>query len=132
MTQVTDAAGNVIADTFDALNRNTARSVSLVTGFQDTTSETRDVRRARPRDLERRQRLQGRVHVRGPGPRLDGLRGEAGVRDRAPYQKVVTTKADAVGNRTYQTYPSGLTLTYAYNDIDALASVTDGTNSIAS
>ena len=44
----------------------------------------------------------------------------------------MTTKADAVGNRTYQNYPSGLTLTYAYNDIHALASVTDGTNSIAS
>ena len=40
-TQVTDAAGNVISDTFDALSRNTARSVSLVAGFQDTTSETR-------------------------------------------------------------------------------------------
>ena len=29
-------------------------------------------------------------------------------------------------------YPSGLTLTYAYTDINALSSVTDGTNSIAS
>jgi len=36
------------------------------------------------------------------------------------------------GNRTSQTYPSGLALTYAYSDINALSSVTDGTNSIAS
>ena len=41
ITQVTDAAGNVIVDTFDALNRNTSRSVTLVSGFADTTSETR-------------------------------------------------------------------------------------------
>ena len=48
------------------------------------------------------------------------------------YTKTVTTKYDAAGNRSSQVYPSGLALTYSFNDINALSSVTDGTNTIAS
>ena len=131
-TQVTDAAGNVISDTFDALNRNTARSASLVSGFQDTTSETRTfdaLNRVLTND-DNDYQLTYTYGVRGLSSTV--YEEKQAYATGTPHSKVVTTKADAVGNRTYQNYPSGLTLTYAYNDIHALASVTDGTNSIAS
>ena len=39
--ELTDPAGNFIEDTFDALNRNMSREVTLVSGFHDTTAESR-------------------------------------------------------------------------------------------
>lgn len=132
VTQVTDAAGNVISDTFDALNRNTARSISLATGFVGTTSESRSfdaLNRVLTND-NNDYKLTYTYGVRGLASTVYEEKQEYAT--GTAYQKVVTTKYDAVGNRTYEAYPSGLTLTYAYNDINALSSVTDGTNSIAS
>ncbi|MGQ0612564.1 MAG: hypothetical protein ACT4PV_02280, partial [Planctomycetaceae bacterium] len=50
------------------------------------------------------------------------------------YAKSVTKTFDANGNKTGEVYPSGcsLTLTYTWNDVDHLASITDGTNTLAS
>jgi RHS repeat-associated protein len=132
VTQVTDAAGNVISDTYDALNRNTARSISLATGFIGTTSESRSfdaLNRTLTND-NNDYKLTYTYGVRGLGSTVYEEKQEYAT--GTAYQKVVTTKYDAVGNRTYMAYPSGLTLTYAYNDINALSSVTDGTNTIAS
>src|SRR5207249_3274528 len=36
------------------------------------------------------------------------------------------------GSKATEAYPAGLALTYAYNDIDAYSSISDGTNTIAS
>ena len=38
----------------------------------------------------------------------------------------------AVGNKATEANPSGLSLTYSYNDVDRLSSISDGTNTIAS
>ena len=132
VTQVTDAAGNVITDTFDALNRNTARAISLATGFVDTTSESRtfDALNRMVTNDDNDYKLTYTYGVRGLASTVYEEKQEYAT--GTAYQKVVTTKYDAVGNRTYEAYPSSLTLTYAYNDINALSSVTDGTNSIAS
>jgi len=46
--------------------------------------------------------------------------------------KTVTKTYDAMGNKVTELYPSGLDLDYTWNDIDRLATVTDGTNTIAS
>jgi len=131
VTQVTDAAGTVITDTFDAANRNTARSVSLATGFMDTTAETRtyDALGRMLTNADDDYKLTYTYGTRGLSSTVYEEKQEYAV--GTAYQKVVTTKFDAAGNRTYEAYPSGLTLTYAYNDINALSSVTDGTNSIA-
>ncbi len=50
------------------------------------------------------------------------------------YTKTVTKTFDASGNKATEAYPSGsnLALTYAWNDIDNLSSISDGTNTIAS
>ena len=50
------------------------------------------------------------------------------------YAKTVTKTYDADGNKVTEAYPSGsgLSLTYAWNDIDNLSSISDGTNTIAS
>ena len=132
VTQVTDAAGNVITDTFNAMNRNTSRSVSLVTGFMDTTSETRtyDALGRMSSNADNDYKVLYTYGSRGLSSTVYQEKQEYVV--GPAYQKVVTTKFDAAGNRTYQAYPSGLTLTYSYNDINAMSSVTDGTNSIAS
>jgi hypothetical protein len=122
----------VISDTFDALNRNTARSISLATGFIDTTSESRTfdaLDRILTND-DNDYKLTYTYGVRGLSSTVYEEKQEYAT--GTAYQKVVTTKYDAVGNRTYEAYPSSLTLTYSYNDINALSSVTDGTNSIAS
>ena len=132
VTQVTDAAGNVVSDTFDGLNRNTARSISLATGFVGTTSESRtfDALNRMLTNDNNDYKLTYTYGVRGLSSTVYEEKQECAT--GTAYQKVVTTKYDAVGNRTYEAYPSSLTLTYAYNDINALSSVTDGTNSIAS
>ena len=132
VTQVTDPAGNVISDTFDAMNRNTARSVSLATGFIDTTAETRtyDALGRMLTNVDDDYKVTYTYGSRGLESTVYEEKQEYAV--GTAYQKVVTTKHDAAGNRTYQNYPSGLTLTYGYNDINAVDSVTDGASSIAS
>jgi RHS repeat-associated protein len=48
------------------------------------------------------------------------------------YAKTVTKTVDANGNKATEAYPSSLSLAYAWNDIDNLSSISDGTNTIAS
>jgi len=47
------------------------------------------------------------------------------------YLKTVTRKYDAVGNKTSETYPSGLALTYTWTDVRQLDTITDGTSTLA-
>ncbi len=130
--ELTDPAGNFIEDTFDALNRNTARDVTLVSGFNDTTTESRtfDALNRLTENEDDDYRVTYTYGVRGLGSTVYQEAQEYST--GTAYTKTVTTKYDAAGNRTSQVYPSGLALTYAYNDINALSSVTDGTNTIAS
>ncbi len=130
--ELTDPAGNFIEDTFDPLNRNTARDVTLVSGFNDTTTESRtfDALNRLTENEDDDYRVTYTYGVRGLGSTVYEEAQEYAT--GTAYTKTVTTKYDAAGNRTSQVYPSGLALTYAYNDINALSSVTDGTNTIAS
>ncbi len=129
---MTDPAGNFIEDTFDPLNRNTARDVTLVSGFNDTTTESRtfDALNRLTENEDDDYRVTYTYGVRGLSSTVYEETQEYAT--GTAYTKTVTTKYDAAGNRTSQVYPSGLALTYAYNDINALSSVTDGTNTIAS
>jgi len=43
----------------------------------------------------------------------------------------VTKKYDAVGNKTSETYPSSLALTYTWTDVNQADTITDGTNTLA-
>jgi RHS repeat-associated protein len=134
VTQTTDPAGNVVADTFDAANRNTSRSVTLQTGFLGTTSETRTFDGA------------GRMLTNEDNDyKLEFAYAVIGLRSypytetqsyvgMTAYAKTVTKTYDAAGNKATEGYPSGanLSLAFAWNDIDNLSSISDGTNTIAS
>jgi RHS repeat-associated protein len=134
VTKTTDPAGNVIDDTFDALNRNTSRSIALVPSFLGTTSETRTFdavnRMLTNEDNDYKLELEYAViglesYVYKETQRYVGM---------TAYPKSVTKTYDANGNKGSEAYPSGanLTVSYGYNDIDRLTSMSDGTNTIAS
>ena len=134
VTQMTDPSGNAVADTFDAANRNTSRSVTLATGFLGTTSETRtfDGVGRMVTDEDNDYKLEFEYAVSG----LDSFvytetQSYVGM---TAYAKTVTSTYDAAGNRATEAYPSGanLSLAYAYNDIDYLSSISDGTSTIGS
>ena len=134
VTQTTDPAGNVVADTFDAANRNTSRSVTLQTGFLGTAAETRTFDGA------------GRMLTNEDNDyKLEFAYGVIGLESypytetqsyvgSTAYAKTVTKTYDANGNKATEAYPSGsgLSLTYSWNDIDNLSSISDGTNTIVS
>ena len=132
VVELEDPSGNLIEDTYDSLNRNTLREVTLQSGWLDTTEETRT-----------NDALNRLLVNEGDDYRVTYTYGVLGLSSTVyqetqefvggtAYAKTVTTKYDAAGNRVSETYPSALALTYAYNDIYALASVTDGTDLIAS
>jgi RHS repeat-associated protein len=134
VTKTTDPAGNVIDDTFDVLNRNTSRSITLVSSFLGTTSETRTFdavnRMATNEDNDYKVEFDYAVigldsYVYKETQRYVGM---------TAYPKSVTKTYDANGNKGSEAYPSGanLTVSYGYNDIDYLTSISDGTNTIAS
>ena len=84
--------GHAVDDTFDALNRNTAREVTRGTGVLDTTTRDPDLRCPGSPAHERGRRLPGRVLLLRDRARLAGLRGDAVLRgrdglrqDRAPH-----------------------------------------------
>ena len=131
-TQTTDPAGNVINDTFDAANRRTARAVTLVAGFVDTTSEAQS--------FDALGRL---TNTEDDDYKVEYTYGVVGLSSQVyeekqsyavgtAYTKTVTKTYDAAGNKATETYPAGLSLAYSYNDVDAYASISDGTNTIAS
>jgi RHS repeat-associated protein len=132
VVETTDPAGNVIADTFDALNRNTARDVTLATGFVDTTAETRafDALNRVTSNEDDDYKVEYTYGVLGLGSQVYA-EAQSFVGGSA-YTKTVTRTWNAVGGKATEAYPSGLTLAYSYNDIDAYSSISDGTNTIAS
>ncbi len=132
VTQITDAAGNVIADTFDALGRNTARTVTRATGFVGTTSETRtfDALGRMLTNNDNDYKLTFEHAVLGMRSLLYSEKQEYAT--GTAHAKTVKNIYDALGRKTTEEYPSGLDLTYTYNDIGALSTISDGTNTIAS
>jgi YD repeat-containing protein len=132
VTQTIDPAGNDIDDTYDSLDRNTSRSVSLASGFLDTTSETRtyDAINRMLTNEDNDYKVEFTYGVLGlqsfPYEEKQSYVGGTA------YTKTVTRTWDAVGNKATEAYPSGLSLTYSWNDIDHLSQISDGSNTIAS
>jgi YD repeat-containing protein len=134
VVKVTDPSGNEVEDTFDDLNRNTSRSVSLVSGFLGTTSETRTF------DAVNRMLTTADNDYKVEfGYTVIGLHSYVYAEEQSyvgmtAYAKAVTTTRDANGNPITQAYPSGssLSLNRTYGDIDQLTQINDGTNVIAS
>ncbi len=134
VTQTTDPAGNVAADTFDVLNRNTSRSVTLVSTFLGTTSETRTFdgvgRMLTDEDNDYKVEFSYATIGLESFPYAE-TQSYVGM---TAYAKTVTKTYDANGNKATEACPSGsgLSLTYSWNDIDNLSSISDGTNTIVS
>lgn len=131
VTEITDAAGNVIADTFDDLNRNTSRSVTLASGFLGTTSETR-VFDGVGRMTSNADNDYKVIYSYG----VIGMRSVVYQESQeyvggTAYTETVTKTYDAVGNKATEVYPGGLSLEYDYNEINRLEEISDGTNTIA-
>jgi RHS repeat-associated protein len=134
VTKTTDPAGNVIDDTFDVLDRNTSRSVTLVSTFVGTTSETRtyDAVNRMATNQDNDYKLEFEYAVIGLKSYVyEETQSYVGM---TAYPKSVTKTYDANGNKVTEAYPTGanLSLSYGYNDIDYLTSISDGTNTIAS
>ena len=132
VTQVTDPNGSVIADTFDDNNRRTARSITRGTGVLGTTSETFTYD-----GLGRMTKAENNDYKVELTYGVIGLSSQVYEEKQSyvggtAYTKTVTRTWDATGNKITELYPSGLDLDYAWNDINRLSSVSDGTNTIAS
>ena len=134
VTKTTDPAGTVIDDTFDDVNRNTSRSITLASGFVGTTSETRTYDA-----LNRITVNQDNDYKLEYGYTVIGLRSYLATETQSyvggtAYSKTVSKTYDANGNRLTEVYPAGanLSLTNAYNTINQLTSISDGTNTLAS
>ncbi len=131
-TTVDDPAGNEITNTYDDLNRLTARNIDLAGSFLDTTSESYSYdalnRMTEAEDNDYSVQLTYGVRGLTSSVYQESQQYVSG----SAYTKTVTHTRDAVGNLATLTYPSGLSLSYSYNDIDRLSAVSDGTNTIAS
>jgi len=130
IVEVTDPAGNVITDTFDALNRNTARSISLDEDFAGTTAESRTYDA-----LNRLLTAQDNDYKVTFTYAVTGMASHAYTETQeyvggSALAKTVTKTYDAVGNKVTETYPSTLALGYTYSDINLLEQINDGTNAI--
>ncbi|HEX5030250.1 MAG TPA: RHS repeat-associated core domain-containing protein [Candidatus Eisenbacteria bacterium] len=134
VTQTTDPAGNVTSDTFDAANRNTSRSISLASGFLGTTSETRTFDGAGRMLTNEDNDYNVEFAYAVIGLRSYPYTETQSYVGMTAYAKTVTKTYDANGNKATEAYPSGsgLSLAYAWNDIDHLSSISDGTNTIGS
>jgi len=134
VTKTTDPAGNVVDDTFDVLNRNTSRSVTLATGFLGTTSETRtfDALNRIVTNEDNDYKLEHEYAVIGFRSFLaEETQSYVGM---TAYPQTYSKTYDSRGNLAQEAYPTGaaLSLQHSYNAINQLTSVTDGTNTIAS
>ena len=132
ITQTIDAAGNDIDDTYDVINRRTARDVTRATGFLDTTAEdfTYDPADRMTMAEDNDYKVEFTYAVRGMASQV--YEEKQSYATGTAYLKTVTRTWDAVGNKATEAYPSGLTLTYAWTDVNQLASISDGTNTIGS
>ena len=132
VTQTIDAAGNDIDDTFDSLNRRTARNITRASGFIDTTAESFEYdalnRLTEAEDNDYRVSFTYGVLGLSSTPYTEVQEYATG----SAYTKTVTTTYGSTGQLATLEYPSGLDLSYSYNDIGALSSISDGTNTIAS
>ena len=132
MTEITDAAGNVIADTYNTANWRTARSVTRATGFLDTTSESWAYD-----GMGRMTEAQDNDYKVEFTYAVQGLRSmvyeekQSNVGGSAQ-TKTVQKTYDVMGRKATELYDSGTDLDYTWNDIGRLSSVSDGTNTIAS
>ena len=131
VTKTTDPLGTVIDDTFDALNRNTSRSVTRATGVLGTTSETRTFDGANRMLTNEDNDYKLEFEYAVIGFRSFVYSEEQSYVGGTAYAKTVTKTYDANGNKVTEAYPSGMSLDYTYNDIDQLTDISDGTNSIA-
>ena len=132
ITQIVDAAGNTITDTFNDNNLRTARSITRATGFIGTTSESWSYD-----GLDRVTEAEDNDYKVEFEYAVLGLRSmvyketQSNVVGSA-YAKAVERTYDALGRMDSELYPSNLDLDYSWNTIGRLSSVGDGTNTIAS
>jgi len=134
VTKVTDPAGNVVTDTYDVLNRNTARAVALATGFLGTTAETRTYD-ALNRTVTNEDNDYKLAHEYAELGLRSLIRGETqSYVGGTAYPLTFAKSYDSRGNVVGETYPAGasLALTLSYNAISQLTAVSDGTNTVAS
>jgi RHS repeat-associated protein len=131
VTQTLDSAGNDIDDTYDSLGRRTARTVTRATGFLDTTSETftYDAADRMLTAEDNDYKVEFTYGVLGLSSNV--YEEKQSYATGTAYLKTVTRKYDAMGNKTSETYPSGLALTYAWTDVNQLDTISDGTNTLA-
>jgi len=134
VTKTVDPAGNEIEDTFDDLNRNTGRTVTLATGFLGTTSETRafDAVGRITSNADNDYKVEYEYAVIGLKSYV--AKETQSYVGQTAYPKTVTKTFDETGNRVTEVYPSGasLSLSLTYDDINQLTGISDGTNDIAS
>jgi len=132
--ETVDPADNEIDDTFDDLNRNTSRSITLATGFIGTTSETRvfDPLGRITSNADNDYKVEYEYAVIGLKSYV--AKETQSYVGQTAYAKTVTKTFDEVGNRVAEVYPSGanLSLSMTYSDINQLTAISDGTNTIAS
>ena len=117
---------------FDALNRNTSRAITLVSTFFGTTSETRTYDALNRITVNQDNDYKLKFEYAEIGLQSYVYKETQSYVGQTAYPRVVTKSYDAIGNKIGEGYPSGLNLTYGYDVIDQLSSVTDGTNTIAS
>ncbi|MFM8387120.1 MAG: RHS repeat-associated core domain-containing protein, partial [Planctomycetia bacterium] len=131
VTQTIDAIGNDIDDTYDSLNRRTARSVTRATGVLDTTSESfaYDAADRLTSAEDNDYKVEFTYGVLGLGSNVYEEKQQYAT--GTAYLKTVTKKYDAVGNKTSEVYPSSLALTYTWTDVNQVDTITDGTNMLA-
>ncbi|MFM8387602.1 MAG: RHS repeat-associated core domain-containing protein [Planctomycetia bacterium] len=131
VTQTVDAIGNDIDDTYDSLGRRTSRAVTRASGVLDTTAETFTydamdrLLTAEDDDYE----VEFAYGVLGLGSNVYQEKQQYAT--GTAYLKTVTKKYDAVGNKTTETYPSTLALTYSYTDVNQVSTIMNGFNPVA-
>ncbi|MGE0192749.1 MAG: RHS repeat-associated core domain-containing protein [Planctomycetota bacterium] len=130
VVETIDAAGNEIDDTFDNLDRNTARSITVATGFGGTTSETRTydgLNRMLTNDDDDYDLTFTHAVV---GLKSMVYSEEQAYATGTAYSKTVTKVYDAMGRKATEAYPGGMNLTYVRNGLGQLTSVNDGTTTV--
>ena len=130
VVETIDAAGNEIDDTFDNLDRNTSRTITLAGGFGGTTSETRTYD-----GLNRMLTNDDNDYDLTFTHAVVGLKSMVYSEEQAyatgtAYSKTVTKVYDAMGRKATEAYPGGMNLTYVRNGLGQLTSVNDGTTAV--
>lgn len=121
-----------VTDTFDVLNRNTTRGISLATGFGGSTAETREY-----------DALNRVTRNENDGFRVDFAHGVLGLSSYPSQEtqsyatgsalaKMVSTSRDAVGLKSTLTCPNGSVVAYSHDDAENLTGVSLNNTSIAS